>query len=71
MKGVEGSSLFDIDEPRVRHVEVKTENVEKTNTAEIMQEYIFENGADIFYFFTNGNLGKIEIIRVLTTESIF
>ena len=32
-----------------------------------MQEYIFENGADIFYFFTKGNLGKIEIIRVLTT----
>ena len=48
---VEGSSLFDIDEPWVRHVEVKTESVDKTNIAEIIEAYMLENGRDIFYFF--------------------
>lgn len=47
---VEGSSLFDIDEPWVRHVEVKTESVDKTNIAEIIEAYMLENGRDIFYF---------------------
>ena len=33
-----------VDEPRVRHVEVKTESADKMNIAEIIQESIFENG---------------------------
>ena len=41
-----------VDEPRVRHVEVKTESVDKMIIAEIIQEYIFENGRVIFYFFS-------------------